>query len=104
VNHRGHQQPGWLDGIDQRAQIRMPQHAVRVTQVPEDDADPVMAGQQVAGLLPDHGIIIHIDDPAARVHEMHHLVGVADGRQPGPDIDELADALLGYPQDDNSSA
>lgn len=86
----------WL-GHWQRAHIRVVQHAIRITQVCEDDADAIMAGQQITSLLADHRVIVCIHNPAARVHQVHHLVGVAHGRQPRPDIDELADPALGNP-------
>jgi hypothetical protein len=38
--------------------------------------------------------VVHVDDAGSRGGFLHNLVGVADGGQPGAEVDELADALF----------
>src|SRR6185437_2372969 len=51
------------------------------------------AGQQSAGVREHQRVVVHVDDPAARRGGLCDLVGVARGRQPGADVEELTDAL-----------
>jgi hypothetical protein len=40
-------------------------------------------------------VVVDVDDPARRGDRLGHLVGVARGRKPGADVEELADPLRG---------
>ena len=49
------------------------------------------AGQQGAGVHQDQGVVVGVDDPAARRDPLGHLMSVIGSRQPGPDVEELPD-------------
>ena len=42
-------------------------------------------------------VIVYVDHAARLIDRLRGLVGVISGRQPGPDIEELADTLPGDP-------
>ncbi len=97
MDDRGHEQPGRLAEVDERAQRRVGQHGIGLAQVTQDHLDAGAVSQQPTGLLTHHRVVVHVHDPAPRVDRLHNLVGVAHSRQPGPDIDELANPAPGYP-------
>jgi hypothetical protein len=39
-------------------------------------------------------VVVHVHDPGGGVGGLGHLMGVAGGRQPGANVQELADAAL----------
>ena len=45
-----------------------------------------------AGVRQDQRIVVGVHDPRFGSHPLGHLVGVVRGRQPGTDVQELADA------------
>ena len=46
-------------------------------------------------MLQHDGVVVRVHDPRVRGDLLRHLVGVAGHRQPGADVQELADAALG---------
>jgi hypothetical protein len=49
-------------------------------------------GQQHLAVDDRHRVVVDIDDPGIRGDGMGDLVDIAHGRQPGPDVEELADS------------
>ena len=97
MDHRGHQQPGGLAEVDQFPQGRVGQDGTGITKIAQDDPDSGIVSDQGRRVLADHRVVVCVDHPALRIDLMHDLVRVTDGRQPGADVDELADPALGYP-------
>jgi hypothetical protein len=75
---------------------RLVQDLVRLSQVAVDIVADALstAGEQRAGVQQHHRIVVGVDDPRLGSHPLGHLVGVVRGRQPGTDVQELADARL----------
>jgi hypothetical protein len=40
-------------------------------------------------------VVVDVNDPGLRGHLLRDLVGIARGRQSGPDVEELLDAEIG---------
>lgn len=56
------------------------------------------AGKQRPGVGQHERIVVDVDHPRFGSDSLGDLVGVVDGRQPGPDIEELADSGLALPR------
>jgi hypothetical protein len=52
------------------------------------------AGQQLAGMGRDRRVVVHADDSRTWRDPLDDVVGVLIARQPGADVEELADAGL----------
>jgi len=53
------------------------------------------AGQQHAGVLQHHRVVVHVHDAGVRRHRLGHLVGVVRRGDAGADVEELGDPGLG---------
>jgi hypothetical protein len=92
----GHQQH--RDGLPEIQQRRGPgEDLVRVTGVGvEVPSGALLAAlQQGTGVREHDGVVIDIDDPGLGSDRLGDLMGVVRRRQPGADVEKLADARLG---------
>src|SRR5580693_4481010 len=83
-----------LAEIYQSLHGRVGEDLVRLEQVLLDDRGVRDALEHGPGVGEDHRIVIDVDHPGRRVGVQGDLVGVAHGRQPGPDVDDLPYARL----------
>ena len=83
-------------GRDQPRHRRVSEDGRRVSQVSLDGSHGV-PGQQRLGMRDDDGVIVHVHHPAGRIGSLGDLMSVLGGRQAGPDVEVLPDALPGQP-------
>ena len=95
MEYRGHQQADRLVQVDQLEQSRVVEDGVRVPQVGADHPDGALALEDVVAVQLDQRVQVDVDDTSVGHGPLHDVVGVADGGQAGPDVDELPDALGG---------
>ena len=73
----------------------MAEQGIGVAQVGGDQRHVLRAAQQRRGLGRHHRVDVGVDDARGRIDPLHHLMGVANGGQPGADVDELPQPGLG---------
>jgi hypothetical protein len=74
------------------------QHGGRIAHVGIHAADRTPAGaccQQGTGVRQHHRVVVHVHDPRVRCDGLRGLMRAARRRQPGADIEKLADPCLG---------
>jgi hypothetical protein len=94
MKDRDEQEGHRLAEIDQLSNLRVSQDRAGLPQVGQDDAGGAAAREQRVGVHVHDGVVVHVNDPRVRCGGLGYLVGVLGGRQPGADVQELADARL----------
>jgi hypothetical protein len=80
--------------VEMLADGRQAQQFLRLTEVGLDDDDLLRLGEQGVSVGNHDRIVVDIDDLRVRVDLVSDLMHVVLGRQAGPDVQELTDALL----------
>ena len=80
--------------VDQRADRRVGQDLLWLADVGADHHGVFVLGEHGAAVRQDNRVVVYVDDLGPRGGALRHLVHVVRGRQPGPEVDELADAKL----------
>ncbi len=92
VQHAHEHDPDRLAEVEQAAHLRVAEHLPRFAQI-RAERDDIGAGHQRGGMAGHERIDVHVDDPCPGRRPVDDLVGIGHVRQPGAEIEELADAL-----------
>src|SRR6185437_11574080 len=70
------------------------ENLLHVPQVSPDHRGGLLVSHQRLGVQEYHGIVVDVNDTSIRMPGLGDLVGIGTGRQPGPDVEELADSAV----------
>ncbi len=92
-----HQHPDRLAEVDELAKLGVAEDRVRLAQVTADHNGRSRSGEQGTALRFHHRVVVDVDHPGVRGDPLNDIVRVPHGRQPGTDVNELPDTVLGDP-------
>jgi hypothetical protein len=100
VQDRGQDQADRLAHVDGVAQFGGGEQRLGVIEVAVHRGHVVAAvGEQGFGVVDDERIVVHVDHTRPGVDRVRRLVRARAGRQAGPEVGELLDALSRHPAD-----
>jgi acyl-CoA dehydrogenase len=95
MEHRGHDDGDRLGQVDHGPHPRIREHGLRLGQVRPHRGQPLTPGKQRLPVNHRHRVDVHVAHPGVRDDLSHRLVHRRVRGQPGPEVEELADARFG---------
>src|SRR6266511_223950 len=95
VQHRSEHHGDWLGGVGLLMTLYVVEHLIGPTDVALDEGHLVGGGQQGVDVHLHDRVAVDVDDLGGRVHGVDHLVHAGRGGNPGAEVDDLPDPLLG---------
>jgi hypothetical protein len=92
MEHRDEQQPHGLAEIEQFP--RPGEYLADIPQVCRDHRDVLVVAHPGLGVTDHDGVVVDIDDTGVLVTFLSDLIRVRTGREPGADVEKLADARI----------
>ncbi len=88
-----------LSKVNKRQKLGIVQYLLGLAQIPADNGNGSLVGEQAARLVQDFGVVIDVDNLGVPRDQMRDRVDLAESRQPAPDVHDLAYRRAGAPDE-----